>query len=179
MEIEDACDAGISCDVVPRSHVSSPQGRQAACSCTLLTMASDPLKSRRRAMLKAIRDFFRTTPTPRSSSLQPPAHSADTVNEGPNVSGTIVKTSPARGDQLSTSDQPSQLSSSTRPGNNYSDKLVKAGSVAWSGLDTGLRLLEKSADAFPPLKSAVAGLLACLDLFEVCYFFRFHIVYHF
>ncbi len=36
--------------------------------------------------------------------------------------------------------------------------------VAWSGLETALRLLDKSADAFPPLKSAVGGLLACIDL---------------
>ena len=85
-------------------------------------MASDPRKSRARALLKSIREFFHTTPT----------------------SG-----------------------------------LVKARSVAWKGLETALRLLEKSADAFPPLKSAVGGLLACLDLFEVGYCFRSHIVYHF
>lgn len=40
-------------------------------------------------------------------------------------------------------------------------------STAWSGLETALRLLEKSADAFPPLKSAVGGLLACINLAEV------------
>jgi hypothetical protein len=34
---------------------------------------------------------------------------------------------------------------------------------------TALRLLEKSADAFPPLKSAVGGLVACLDLAQVSY----------
>ena len=80
-------------------------------------MASDPPKSRRRAILKAMREFFHTTPT----------------------SG-----------------------------------LVKATSVARNGLETALRLLEKSADAFPPLKSAVGGLLACLDLFEVGY--RLHFI---
>ena len=42
-------------------------------------------------------------------------------------------------------------------------------SAAWSGLETALRLLNKSADAFPPLKSAVGGLLACIDLAEVSY----------
>ena len=57
--------------------------------------------------------------------------------------------------------------------------LVKARSVAWNGLETALRLLEKSADAFPPLKSAVGGLVACLDLFEVGFFFRIHVVYNF
>ena len=53
------------------------------------------------------------------------------------------------------------------PEPNTSDKLKKVWDVTWSGLDTALRLLEKSADAFPPLKSAVGGLVACLDLAQV------------
>ncbi|KAF4609673.1 hypothetical protein D9613_012022 [Agrocybe pediades] len=36
--------------------------------------------------------------------------------------------------------------------------------TAWKSTEVALRVLEKSADAFPPLKSAVAGLVACLDL---------------
>ena len=136
-------------------------------------MASDPPKSRRRGLVKAIRDGFHTMfPNPRSSSRQPRAL-PDTVNGASDGPGIIVKTSQPQGDELSTSDQPSQPSSSTRPGNNYSDALVKARSVACYGLETALRLLEKSADAFPPLKSAVGGLLACLDLFEVGYRLRF------
>jgi hypothetical protein len=55
--------------------------------------------------------------------------------------------------------------------------LVKAGSVAWKGLETALRLLEKSAGAFPPLKSALSGLVACLDLTQVNYCFGFNIVF--
>jgi len=58
-----------------------------------------------------------------------------------------------------------QSSSHSEP--NTSDKLKKAWGVTWSGLETALRLLEKSADAFPPLKSAVGGLVACLDLTQV------------
>ena len=132
-------------------------------------MASHPPKSRRRVFLKAIKDFFHTTPTSRSSSSA--LH--DTVNEASDGPGIIVKTSQPQGDEISTSGQPSQPSSSPRPGNNYSDALVKARSVACNGLETALRLLEKSADAFPPLKSAAGGLLACLDLFEVGYRLRF------
>jgi len=105
-------------------------------------------------------------------ALHSPAHTrinpAHTVNEL-----GIVKTSRPRGDQPSTSDQPFKNSSSTRPGNNYSDRLVTAGSVAWKGLETALRLLEKSADACPPLKSAVCGLVACLNLTQVGYCFDF------
>ncbi len=51
-----------------------------------------------------------------------------------------------------------------------------AGSVAWKGLETALRLLEKSAGAFPPLKSAVSGLVACLDLTQVNYSFGFDLL---
>ncbi|KAF9542708.1 WD40 repeat-like protein [Agrocybe pediades] len=36
--------------------------------------------------------------------------------------------------------------------------------TAWKATEVALRLLEKSADVFPPLKSAVGGLVACLDL---------------
>jgi len=48
-----------------------------------------------------------------------------------------------------------------------SHKIETAWGLTRSGLMTALRLLEKSADAFPPLKSAVGGLVACLDLAQV------------
>ena len=147
------------------------KGGQPDYSCTPFTMASDPPKLRRRILVKAIRDGFHTIlPTPRSLFRRP-----DTTNEAPDVPGT----SRPRGDELSTSDQLSQLSSSTLSGNNDSDSLVKAKRVAWNGLKAALGLLEKSADAFHPLKSAVGGLVTCLDLFEVGYSIRFLIVYHF
>ena len=62
---------------------------------------------------------------------------------------------------------------------NASDKLKKAWGVTWSGLETALRLLEKSADAFPPLKSAVGGLVACLDLAQVGYVYVSNTLYLF
>ena len=49
------------------------------------------------------------------------------------------------------------------------DKVKKAWDVTRSGLVTALRLLENTADAFPPLKSVVSGLVACLDLAQVSY----------
>ena len=64
---------------------------------------------------------------------------------------------------------PSSQQSSFHPEPNTSDKLKKAWGVTWSALETALRLLEKSADAFPPLKSAVGGLVTCLDLAQVGY----------
>ncbi|GJJ12146.1 hypothetical protein Clacol_006387 [Clathrus columnatus] len=47
-----------------------------------------------------------------------------------------------------------------------SNKFKKGLGVAWNALETALRILEKSADAFPPLKSCVGGLVALLDLGE-------------
>ena len=41
-----------------------------------------------------------------------------------------------------------------------------AGADAWTGLKVALQLLERSSDAFPPLKSAVAGFLGVVDVFE-------------
>ncbi|KAF9560736.1 WD40 repeat-like protein [Agrocybe pediades] len=42
--------------------------------------------------------------------------------------------------------------------------LTESGKTVWKSMEVALRLLEKSAEAFPPLKSAVGGLVACLDL---------------
>ena len=67
----------------------------------------------------------------------------------------MEETGRPRSEEHSTSVRPSQHS--------YSDALVKAGGVAWKGLETALRLLERSADTFPPPKSAVGGLVACLN----------------
>jgi hypothetical protein len=97
---------------------------------------------------------------PRTASLHSSAHSrVDTANRAP----AIEKADRSRSEDHSTSVRPSQHS--------YSDALVKAGGVAWKGLETALRLLERSAGACPPLKSAVGGLVACLDLTQVNYFF--------
>ena len=91
---------------------------------------------------------------PRTASLQAPSR-VDTANQAPGP----------RSEECSMSLRASQQSA-----------LVKAGSVAWKGLETALRLLERSADAFPPLKSAVCGLVACLDLTQVNYCFGFHVL---
>jgi hypothetical protein len=39
--------------------------------------------------------------------------------------------------------------------------------TTWSGLKTFLGLLNESADAFGPLKSAVGGINRCIEIFEV------------
>lgn len=40
--------------------------------------------------------------------------------------------------------------------------------TAWGALKTSLGLLQESADAFGPLKSAMGGLNRCIAIFEVC-----------
>lgn len=51
------------------------------------------------------------------------------------------------------------------------DRRKNAWGVAWNGLETALRLLESCACTCPPLKSVISGLVACLDLAQVSYFF--------
>ena len=91
---------------------------------------------------------------------------------------TVVEASRPGGDERLTSDRLSQDSPSTTPGDNYSNRLLKAGNVAWKTLETALRLLNRSDGVFPPLKSAVGGLVACLNLTQVSHHVRFHILYH-
>jgi hypothetical protein len=47
------------------------------------------------------------------------------------------------------------------------ERLKGVWKTAWTGFETALRVLERSADACPPLKSAVGGFLACLDIVQV------------
>ena len=43
-------------------------------------------------------------------------------------------------------------------------------STIFEGVKTTLQLVEKVADAFPPLKTTVSGLLGVIDIVEVCHF---------
>lgn len=49
-----------------------------------------------------------------------------------------------------------------------SSKVKETKRTAWATLETTLHLLERSSDAFPLLKSAVADLIGCLDIIQVC-----------
>jgi hypothetical protein len=81
-------------------------------------------------------------------------------------------------DTVFTTLDPSSQQSSSHPETNTSEKIKKAWGVTQSGLLTALRLLEMSASAFPPLRSAVGGLVACLDLAQVSYSCGFNTIYH-
>ena len=89
-------------------------------------------------------------------------HLPNTADESQRPPGVPSSTFPS-----STSEPSSQPAISAPPDNGASGKYKEGFSVAWHGLETVLRVLEKSADAFPPLKSAVGGLVACLDVVQV------------
>ena len=92
--------------------------------------------------------------------------SADKVGETPHVDANRSQ------DAI-----PSSQQISSHPETSTADKIKKAWGVTRSALVTALRLLEKSAGTFPPLKSAVGGLVACLDLAQVRYGWGFNALY--
>jgi hypothetical protein len=47
-------------------------------------------------------------------------------------------------------------------------RMADLAGAGFQGLKTTLRLIERTSDVFPPLKSAVAGLLGVIDIVEVC-----------
>lgn len=55
----------------------------------------------------------------------------------------------------------------SNPGSSARGKLKEAGDVAWAGLGTALEVFVKSADVFPPLKSAISELNGCLEIVKV------------
>ena len=55
-------------------------------------------------------------------------------------------------------------------GNEASGRMADLVSVGFEGVKTTLRLVERVAGAFPPLKLAVSGLLGVIEIVEVCDF---------
>jgi len=144
--------------ILPNSRPSSPHS-PALPGTNIPNDAPDVVRDRSH-------DPILSTPHPssqRSSDALPATDSADKVSETLGVEGNRSQ------DAILPTSRPSSQQSPSYPELNTSDKLKKAWGVTWSGLETALRLLEKSADAFPPLKSAVGGLVACLDLAQVGY----------
>lgn len=75
---------------------------------------------------------------------------------------------PARGVREFVEDTARRVKKVFRPwGQRFATK--QAGADAWLMLKDALRLLEMSSDVFPPLKSAVAGFLGVVDIFEESY----------
>ena len=148
-------------------------------------MASPPLstpsKSRHigapfKKAARWVHDRFSSSPPPSLSSTptesQKPGLSPGIGNHsarlGPLVSdksndGSITT---AESQEPSGSVQP-VLSKDSALGPPVSNKGKDRLGVVWNGLQTALGVLKESSDAFPPLKSAVGGLVACLNVIQV------------
>lgn len=104
-----------------------------------------------------------TTESSSISSSNGPLRSHDIVNTTSNGLLNTVSVSQPRVSAPPTPLGPSQTIRSSKE-----TSIDRAKSTAWSGLKTLLKVVDASADVFPPLKSAVCGLDQCIDIFEVC-----------
>ena len=115
---------------------------------------------------------------PREPSADPPSH--PTPPDGP--TSARIPLPPAQSQPSVVLPQPvaslgqpasttSHLANNGNQSANMESSLAmaakKAGADAWSGLKLALELLKESSDVFPPVKSAVAGFLGVVDIFEV------------
>jgi hypothetical protein len=142
---------------------------------------------RRERLLNRIQDVIKPKSCPLSPTRSTPDPTAGNNSPSPRPSTspnlpaippapaqtrdpTRVLSSPNTGPALSTA---TTASLATPAAPTAANEHSEAWSVARSGLETVLRILEKSADAFPPLKSAVSGLVACLDVIQASYDCRF------
>ena len=100
-----------------------------------------------------------TTPThePPSKSLAQTQHSAILARPVPSAGSSTSTVNRIPADDVQPADPESALVQAAR----------KAGADAWTGLKVALGLVKESSDVFPPLKSAVAGFLGVVDIFEV------------
>jgi hypothetical protein len=117
-----------------------------------INIPNDDLRDRPRVILSTSHSSSQ-----RSSALLG-TDSADIAGGMPGVKGDRSR------DSIFSISHPSSQQSSSHPETNISEKAWR---MTQSGLLTALRLLERSADAFPPLKSVVGGLIACVDLAQV------------
>jgi len=132
-------------------------------------MASPPPNRPERKRDRAKRILRNIFDRPSRSRAESPG---DTRTSSPQPASVPVEATPdtrPSSPHLPTAGRPSYAE--TRPSGasstDVANKIKAIARVAGSGLETTVRLLEKSADACPPLKSAVGGLVACLDLAQV------------
>ncbi|KAF9551100.1 WD40 repeat-like protein [Agrocybe pediades] len=111
------------------------------------------------------------SPPPSTNPNRPPTPNPSAPSTNPNAPPTtnpnhVPSTNPSAPPSTNpTTPTDPSASPSTNPNRvPQQHDLKDSAKVAWKATETVLRLLEKSADACPPLKSAVGGLVACLDL---------------
>jgi hypothetical protein len=117
--------------------------------------------------------------TPSTQTLPAATHIAPTVDISPHRSITTVSAISQDGDNAShtlsaqpvpTANTSPSHANDVPPSSDLPLPTTSAnevGSMVWAVLETSLRVLKESSTAFPPLKSAVSGLLACLAVFQV------------
>lgn len=76
--------------------------------------------------------------------------------------------SPTNSSYVLTAQDPAPIQGSLRAANNPSIAERSGKHIAWSGLKTLMEILNNSADAFPPLKSAIGGILTFVKVYDVC-----------
>jgi len=170
------------------SHLSS---QRVTVNTAAMSAPPPPKLSKRRRFLNRVKGVFQPNSRPPPPSTSKPDHAAGDSSPSPRPSpspnpSTIVP-APAQireptgqSEAPSTSNAGPALSMATTASlatpaapTATANKPSEAWSLAWTGLETTLRLLEKSADAFPPLKSAVGGFVACLDVIQASLDSRF------
>ncbi|KAH7338734.1 quinon protein alcohol dehydrogenase-like superfamily [Rhizoctonia solani] len=111
----------------------------------------------------------------RSSGSRPQSGQTGVLTPGSGTGSHTVAPAPSLGVQLPESRRatptpppgPSAEPEVTDPSANVGEKQNDKGNVAWSRLTSSLRVLETSVELFPPLQSAVGGLIGCLDVVQV------------
>lgn len=134
--------------------------------------------------VRRVRRTFRPSPSPphppsgpgsssasSNRSPSPPPSECSTLTTTPcaqngaqDMRGSIAGRLTPSGSRIS---GPINSTNTTSPRPSKVSKLKGVGISAWDGLKMTLRALERSADEFPPLRSAIDGLVACLDVVQV------------
>ena len=107
--------------------------------------------------------------SPSSSSNHPNTHTVSSTPVGPDPTSIhgIPGTQPLNSPLLSNI-YPSIVVDPA--GDEAPGRMADLANTGFQGVKTTLRLIERASDAFPPLKSTVAGLLGVVDIVEVCVF---------
>jgi hypothetical protein len=133
------------------SHVVLPT------SSALISSIQNPYSTNTIVITSSLSLMPPTTP-PLPSNVRSEQESQQRSDQQPPSQPTSTPTSNPYGVDVS--------QSATSPPTNL-QKVKAGGAVVFEGLKTTLRALKESSDAFPPLKAAVGGLLACIDMVEV------------
>src|ERR1700730_7861255 len=105
-----------------------------------------------------------TAPAPQHPSTAADAPAITLSSHGPDTNSASESTDTAASNYYATI-----VGSTKSPATPKSLQTAEeASAVAFEGFKTALKSLKECAGAFPPLKAAVVGLLACMEAVDVC-----------